>query len=170
MQIRPPLPEITFTNQRLTGMDGDAPLPKHKRYPRYNSDKEKKLQADEKRGRGRPKGSANIRRQALVQKLVDEGVTPLHVMLNTMRDIWNEALKIEEFIPRVEKKMMAVGVAEKAAPFIHPKLASIEKKVEHTFDPDTKTDDEILEIVARLRAGSEGDEEDRSPSESDPIH
>lgn len=71
---------------------------------------------------GRPKGGKNkatVEREAIaadrLEKLKAEGVTPLEYMLSLMRD--EEALPTERF-----------EAAKAAAPYIHPKLASVEHK------------------------------------------
>ena len=74
----------------------------------------------EKRRRGRPKGSRNkkvLAREALqaaaLDKINSSGMTPLEYMLAIMRDPdVSHALKLD--------------AAAKAAPYVHPKLASID--------------------------------------------
>ena len=43
---------------------------------------------------------------------------PLDVMVQTMRDIWKDG-EIS-----MEEKIQACGIAEKCAPYLHPRLAS----------------------------------------------
>lgn len=68
------------------------------------------------KGAGRPKGSKDTRTQELVKKALEGGITPLDHMLKIMRN--------ENEDPLVRNDM-----AKAAAPYIHPKLASIEAKV-----------------------------------------
>lgn len=81
---------------------------------------------------GRKAGSLTARTRAIAEVAIDEGITPLEVMLKTMRllaaqDHWVEA----------------ADVAKSAAPYLHPKLSS----VEHTGrDGDPLVPDRI-EIV-----------------------
>lgn len=76
-------------------------------------------------GSGRKKGStlpATRERRALAAALAEDGVTPLHIITTTMRDLWEDANKGP--VPNLSKRMQAVALAEKAAPYLHPRLAS----------------------------------------------
>lgn len=66
-------------------------------------------------GAGRPAGAANVRTREIADSAASKGLTPLEFMLNVLRD--KDAA--------MDKRMWA---AEKAAPFVHPKLASVEHK------------------------------------------
>lgn len=76
-------------------------------------------------GAGRPKGSKdgaltkrNIRSaitKELIAKAKSDGVMPLQVMLEAMREYWDNG-----------DKASAASVAKDAAPYCHPKLANIE--------------------------------------------
>lgn len=66
---------------------------------------------------GRKKRSLNARTQKVAERCAEEGITPLEYMLNIMRD------PTQEFQTRMD-------AAKSAAPYIHPKLASVEQKVE----------------------------------------
>lgn len=70
-------------------------------------------------GAGRPAGAVTKRSREVADKASAEGLTPLEYMLDVLRN--------DQADPK--DRMWA---AEKAAPYIHPKLAS----VEHTGDPD----------------------------------
>jgi hypothetical protein len=70
-------------------------------------------------GAGRPKGSKDTRTQELVKKAVEGGITPLEYMLKVMRDP-TAALDRRD------------AMAEKAAPYIHPKLASFHADINVT--------------------------------------
>lgn len=62
---------------------------------------------------GRKKGTRNKATAEKAAEIAASGLTPLDYMLSVMRD---------ETVPRPER----VDAANKAAPYIHPKLASIE--------------------------------------------
>lgn len=75
-------------------------------------------------GAGRPKGTENPvtrKRREIAEKALDEGITPLEVMLRGMR----KALG-----PAGDDYEAAMPYAKEAAPFIHAKLASTEMKVD----------------------------------------
>jgi hypothetical protein len=52
---------------------------------------------------------------------MEGGITPIEVMLSAMRDLW------EQDTP--EAKREAARIAKDAAPYVHPRLASIDQTV-----------------------------------------
>lgn len=64
-------------------------------------------------GAGRPAGAVTKKTREIAESAVSEGITPLDFMLNVLR---NETADIKD-------RMWA---AEKAAPYVHAKLASVE--------------------------------------------
>jgi|TARA_R100001163_G_C4905684_1_gene92249 hypothetical protein len=73
-------------------------------------------------GAGRPRGVTAGTKHARLEKMLGKGSkTPLEYMLNILND--------KKTSP--EKKMWA---AEKAAPFVHPRLASVDQKVQGDKD------------------------------------
>lgn len=81
-------------------------------------------------GAGRRKGSVSAQtkaKRALAAKAEADGITPLEVMLGTMRAIWNEATDETGKVVSVPLAMQASTVAEKAAAFIHPKLSTVQQ-------------------------------------------
>jgi hypothetical protein len=76
---------------------------------------------EKKRGGARPNagrkvGSATARTREIADKAAEEGVTPLEYMLSVMRDEANPS-------------DVRMDAAKSAAPYIHPKLSSIEASV-----------------------------------------
>ena len=79
-------------------------------------------------GAGRKPGSKLTKSQLIAAEARDAGVSPLEVQLTAMREFWRRAHANGE---------MDVGLAEKAcqiardcAPYIHPRLASVEAKID----------------------------------------
>lgn len=64
-------------------------------------------------GAGRPKGAANKRTREIADNAAQEGLTPLEYMLSVLRDDMADP----------KDRMWA---AEKAAPYVHARLASVE--------------------------------------------
>ena len=85
---------------------------------------EKRGRGGRRPGAGRKPGSANKQTREIAEKAMAEGITPLDVQLQTMRALWAEANAGDTF--DVDKAMQACGVAKDAAPYIHPRLSSIE--------------------------------------------
>lgn len=75
-------------------------------------------------GAGRKKGQtpATKARKDLALRVASEGVTPLEIMTQTMRHLWDEATAGDRL--NLGKAMQACAMAEKVAPYMHPKLAS----------------------------------------------
>jgi len=74
-----------------------------------------------RRGAGRPAGSKNRRSAEIARSVAEEGITPIEVMLGAMRDLWAEGTP--------ESKREAAEIAKDAAPYIHPRLASIDQTI-----------------------------------------
>jgi len=75
-------------------------------------------------GAGRRAGSANTKTRDIADKAATEGITPLEFMLQIMRQ--------EELSPDADPaqvlahQAMRFEAAKAAAPYIHPKLSSVE--------------------------------------------
>lgn len=87
-------------------------------------------------GSGRPKGSKDVKTRAKAEAAVQaakEGISPLDVLLRTMRHLWKEAEALDEKTGRVvlnpDKAKEAVVVASAAAPYCHAKIAQKEEIV-----------------------------------------
>lgn len=90
-------------------------------------------------GAGRKPGAVTKKTREIADKAVEQGITPLEVMLGTMRELWNTAEKGEitvsgegataKILTPMDYRLLASEVANKAAPFVHPKLANIEAQV-----------------------------------------
>lgn len=86
-------------------------------------------------GAGRPRGALSRKTLEIAAKAVEKGITPLEVMLETMRDYWGQG-----------EKAAACAIAKDAAPYMHARLQQIEQKSEITVQkavsPDPLTPDE----------------------------
>ena len=76
-------------------------------------------------GGPRPNSGAPIsptikRSRAAANKLASDesAITPLEVMVLTMREMWGDGNK------PMDEKLQACAIAEKCAPYLHPRLAS----------------------------------------------
>jgi hypothetical protein len=81
-------------------------------------------------GAGRPSGSKNQRSADIARQAAEAGITPIEVMLNAMRELWDEG--------SAEAKREAARIAKDAAPYIHPRLSNIDQTVSerpHYVDP-----------------------------------
>src|SRR5687768_4973942 len=87
----------------------------------------------ERRG-GRKKGSANKRTREIADKAAESGITPLEVLISEMRimhKLVTDSRATEGYDPQtlVMQVKELRGLAESAAPYIHPRLASETVKV-----------------------------------------
>lgn len=113
-----------------------------------------------RKGAGRPLGSANKKTLEIANKAAEQGITPLEVMINVMRQHY----AAKEF-PE------AVDVAVKAAPYLHSKLSSVDLKTTVKKTVTEFTRDELLAIIANGAGGGGGPaESDRREGESDSVH
>lgn len=113
-------------------------------------------------GAGRKKGQktkATVYRQEMLARAAADGVSPLEVMLTAMRKAWDEG--------RVND---AVQNAVHAAPYVHPRLAATDLKMD---DQRTVRDYSTAELQAMLAAELDADGAD-SPQigsgTADPVH
>lgn len=70
-------------------------------------------QGGKRAGAGRPKGVRNVKTERQTSAVKASGLTPLDYMLKVMRDESNE-------------QSIRLDAANKAAPYVHAKLASID--------------------------------------------
>ena len=71
--------------------------------------------------RGAPKGTGvNIRTRNRL--IAQSEVKPLQVMMDSLADSWKYAQAIQDPIERLKAQQAACLVAEKVAPYLHPKL------------------------------------------------
>lgn len=85
-------------------------------------------------GAGRKKGSATKRTRAIADRAAREGITPLEVMLKTMRALVAKAERLTKTKAKPEKgtasplelMVEAAAVAKDAAPYMHPRLSAVE--------------------------------------------
>lgn len=111
-------------------------------------------------GAGRPRGAASQRSKAIADRASTEGLTPLEVMLKAMRrhaekDEWDEAS----------------AIAKDAAPYMHPRLASMQHSGPNggpipTVDLTNMSTDDLdrLEALFGPLAGSAGGDAEGDPS------
>src|SRR3954471_10073595 len=96
-----------------------------------------------RRGAGRPKGSASKKTIEIANRAAQEGITPLEVMVNIMR----EAYAGKDY----EK---ALDAATKCAPYMHSKLSSVDVKATVKRDVEEYTDAELI-ALAMQSSGSD---------------
>jgi Family of unknown function (DUF5681) len=77
--------------------------------------------------KGRPKGSTNKRTRTLQAKAIEAGVLPIEVMLGAVAHFRRRARRVKE-PERSELLERAAGIAAKVAPYIHPRLSSVESR------------------------------------------
>lgn len=76
-----------------------------------------------RKGAGRKKGSATAKTRAIADKAAADGITPLEFMLQVMRSEPSDQLDARDALRATEMRFEA---AKAAAPYMHPRLASVE--------------------------------------------
>lgn len=100
-----------------------------------------------RRGAGRKPGSATTRTREIADAAASDGITPLEVMLKAMRFHMGNFDATES----PESLGLACVAAKDAAPYIHPRLSSVE------MDADVKVRSlaqELAELNANGNTGS----------------
>ncbi len=77
-------------------------------------------------GAGRKQGSASAKTREIANKAAEEGITPLEVLINSMREAWEQAKTQKNPDDKLARMGIACGFAKDAAPYLHPKLANVE--------------------------------------------
>lgn len=87
-------------------------------------------------GAGRKEGSLTKRSREIAEIAAAKGITPLEVMMRTMHELLEEAIKCDHdrsvddhdimMDNRIKLLNMAATVAKHAAPYMHPRLSAIE--------------------------------------------
>lgn len=80
-----------------------------------------------RKGAGRKPGSATKKTREIADKAAEQGITPLEVMLNAMRE-HALAADAEAGADRLKLMAQAATLAKDAAPYIHARLATVEHK------------------------------------------
>lgn len=81
-------------------------------------------------GAGRKVSSTTVRTRAVAEAFSkDQGITPLEVMVRTMRALWAKAERKGKPL-NLPAAVQACEIAEKAARFMHPTLASVEQFID----------------------------------------
>lgn len=92
---------------------------------------------------GRKKGTPNRATAARERSIAKSGLTPLDYMLGVMRDT-------------TKPESIRLDAANKAAPYVHPKLASVEVKgdADHPIEQTVTVVDErkVAATIAKLNA------------------
>ena len=118
-------------------------------------------------GSGRKPGSANKRSRAIADKAAADGITPLEVMLNTMKALWEEATKDDKF--DVEKALAACAVGKDAAPYMHPRMQQIVAEIDVQERPPYAKDYNLM-ILEKARAAGKADCEKVPPDDNPMTH
>jgi len=64
----------------------------------------------------------------ITNKALAAGITPMELMLDNMRYFYSQALVADTEVERIELRTRAQVCAKDVAPYMHPKLATIEQK------------------------------------------
>lgn len=109
-------------------------------------------------GAGRKKGSATKKTRAIADRAAGEGLTPLEVVLKTMRALVEASDKLEkkpkapgekQTTSPLDLMVEASSVAKDAAPYIHPRLSAVEHSGKVGMF-DTKSDEELADEIRSL--------------------
>ena len=87
-------------------------------------------------GAGRRKGTPNVKTAEVLANALQDGLTPVEYMLNTMRD---------ENADQKERQW----AAEKAAPYCHPRPAPVQRTIEIDL-PDISTIEGIKDAISKI--------------------
>jgi hypothetical protein len=104
-------------------------------------------------GGGRPLGSTVVRSRKVANDLAREGLTPLQVLIDAMRELWQMAAAAPTAAERIERKLQACAIAEKASPYLHPRLTSVAATVRQVTSVTDLSDNELAALMRSLSTG-----------------
>jgi hypothetical protein len=90
----------------------------------YLSEQSKMPRGGRRMGAGRRPGSKLTKSQLIAAEIREAGISPLEVQLTAMRELWRRAHASGEM--DVILAAQACAIAKDCAPYVHPRLASIE--------------------------------------------
>jgi uncharacterized protein (DUF2461 family) len=91
-------------------------------------------------GSGRKQGQCTNKTKQIRDKAIEDGITPLEVMLDVMRKTYAEALTEQDPVKKAIRLKAACDAAKDAAPYVHPKLANIQ----HAGDEEKPIQQKII--------------------------
>src|SRR5512143_1012229 len=103
-------------------------------------------------GAGRKPGATVVRSRKIANELARDGLTPLQVMITTMRELCQQAAEAPTAAARIEKKLAACAIAKDAAPYIHPRLTSVAATLRQITGVHDLSDTELA-ALKRLLGG-----------------
>lgn len=111
-------------------------------------------------GAGRKKGAASQKHREHADKLREQGITPLEIMVARMRGekINGEDVTDEQF-----------EAAQAAAPYIHPRLSAIDAKVRRVSSWTDLSDEELATLTGGRSDEGTGEAAEGAP-EPDSVH
>ncbi|VTU34188.1 hypothetical protein [Variovorax sp. RA8] len=129
----------------------------------FENNQTKSKRGGARKNAGRKAGAATKRTREIADKAAEEGLTPLEVMLQTMRALVGRFDNLraaavsdaERDLVPLDLMIEASGIAKDAAPYIHPRLAAIE----HSGEIKTRS---LAEELAELN-GAQSNTAGRPP-------
>jgi hypothetical protein len=83
-----------------------------------------------RKGAGRKVGSATKKTREIAERAMQDGITPLEFMLQIMRTEPSDAIEDRRILQSIIE--MRFEAAKAAAPYMHPRLSSVEMTAEVT--------------------------------------
>lgn len=98
--------------------------------------------------RPRKKPTAN-RPEAAIDGALADAATPIEVMLGTMRALWTTSRDAEGRVVDAKTAAAAASLAKDAAPYVHPRLATVDAPVESGLEglTDAQLDARINDLL-----------------------
>jgi hypothetical protein len=100
-------------------------------------------------GAGRKPGSKLTKSQLIAAEAREAGISPLEVLLTAMRELWRRAHATGQMDATLAAQ--ACAIAKDCAPYVHPRLASIEHAGSGTTPPSGPVSVNIKFIASEPR-------------------
>jgi hypothetical protein len=134
-------------------------------------------------GAGRKRGSLSRKTRVIAERAAVDGITPLEVILRTMRSAWARASSNGETVVSFQDALIAAAMAEKAAPYVHPRLAAEKHEVSGAEGkplsmpipdlvkpiPDPRRDRDFVKPISNARVKDNSTDQDPARKLMDPA-
>ena len=106
------------------------------------------MRGGKRAGAGRKRGSQTKRTRMLAMTAAKKGLSPIEVLLGAMRLLWTQSERATDEELKLKRAMEAASIAKDAAPYIHPRIMSVDQKTRESKPEATRLSDR--EIARRI--------------------
>ena len=108
------------------------------------------MRGGKRAGAGRKRGSQTKRTRMIAMSAAKKGLSPIEVMLGAMRLLWTQSERAPDEELKLKRAMEAASIAKDAAPYVHPRIASVDNRAKDAAGQPEATRLSDREIARRI--------------------